>query len=56
MIDIKGCLIKPDDIVLHSNDEYQHIVRGRLNLLVHTESNIEAEKLLPSSYQLDLAS
>lgn len=53
LVEINESLIRESDILLHENEEYQHLLRGRINLLVHTKNNVNAEHLLPSSYTFD---
>jgi GTP cyclohydrolase FolE2 len=53
LVDISECLIRDTDIVLHENEDYKHVQRGRLQLLAHTRHNVELEHELPSSYCLE---
>lgn len=55
LVEISELLVRDTDIVLHENDDYKHIQRGRLQLLVHTRRNVEMEHELPHSYELEVA-
>lgn len=50
LVDISEQLIRETDVILHENEDYKHVIRGRINLLVHTKPNVDAEHKLPSSY------
>jgi len=55
LVEISELLVRDSDVILHENEDYKHLVRGRMHLLVHTKENVEHEHELPSSYVLEVA-
>lgn len=47
LVEINECLVRSTDEVLCINENYQHLKRGHIHLLVHTKENLLAEKEEP---------